>query len=351
MAQNMVENHFSDGRNENDVVSSEYTTMATEEPSGLNTHHDYCTLIDTSGAGSVSALSLNDSISTTTAKATATAQSPPTFSCSTATVTSRTNENMIASNNSTIQSNSTANEEEEESTTVVSSTMTATAAVDNSNLNANNNNKSATVINSENVNETNRNNDIGAGAGGGNGNNGNQIKGKRRRRKSKKKGTNVKPYKKTNWKFQVPRMRDGRKNGFKTSFAPYNTNRFLMEEHMPVILSPGGGRCRDSSFSVDSDENLYDEEEFLSKEFSNVYEDARAERLEELSKPQLIQEYLQLEANYEKLSYNSRMKRTSSDNAKDVQRDCETQNHIRKLENHIKELTAENMGKSNTCMF
>lgn len=48
----------------NDVVPSQYTTMATEEP----THNDYYKeLIGASGAGSVSSLSLNDTAIRTTA--------------------------------------------------------------------------------------------------------------------------------------------------------------------------------------------------------------------------------------------------------------------------------------------
>ncbi|CAL7949639.1 unnamed protein product [Xylocopa violacea] len=66
-------------------------------------------------------------------------------------------------------------------------------------------------------------------------------------------------------------------------------------------------RTRDSSFSVDSDEDYFysspeDEEEFLTKEFSTAYEDLHAERLSMLSKSELIQEYLQLEAKVDLLT-------------------------------------------------
>lgn len=173
------------------------------------------------------------------------------------------------------------------------------------------------------------------------------MKAKRRRRKSKQKSNN-KPYKKSNWKFQLSRStRPPNGSGGMSTLVPYNTNKFLMEEHMPETgrLTPSG-RNRDSSFSVDSDENLYNEEEFLSKEFSSVYEDARSERLESLSKPQLIQEYLQLEANYDKLSKNLGARKSDYDNAKEVQRvkHFESQDVIRKLEDRIKELTSENQG-------
>lgn len=135
------------------------------------------------------------------------------------------------------------------------------------------------------------------------------IKNKRKRRRGKPK-TNTKPYKKSNWKFQMPRCRNG--NGMRCKLArsrsivPYNTNKFLMEEHMAevtnALLTPTG-RTRDSSFSVDSEDNYFfslpeDEEEFLSKEFANVYERARVERLEGMTKQQLIEECLQLEDRY-----------------------------------------------------
>nr|XP_019533769.2 uncharacterized protein LOC109405208 isoform X1 [Aedes albopictus] len=162
----------------------------------------------------------------------------------------------------------------------------------------------------------------------------NNSKRKTRRGKTKrgKRSSSSRPYSKSQWKYHVPMLRTSAANkrrvkvslgGLTTRSAgiittkdpfilsdqpplvPYNTNRFLMEDHMPHVLTPSG-RTRDSSFSIDSEENYFyslpeDEEEFLTKEFSSVYEDARSERLEGLSKSQLIQEYLQLEANYEQV--------------------------------------------------
>lgn len=142
----------------------------------------------------------------------------------------------------------------------------------------------------------------------------NNSKRKTRRGKTKrgKRSTSSRPYSKSQWKYHVPLLRSTAANkrrvrvslrGFTTRSAsimttkdpfilsdqpplvPYNTNRFLMEDHMPHVLTPSE-----------------DEEEFLTKEFSSVYEDARSERLEGLSKGQLIQEYLQLEANYEQVT-------------------------------------------------
>ncbi|XP_055531025.1 protein HEXIM1 isoform X1 [Wyeomyia smithii] len=182
------------------------------------------------------------------------------------------------------------------------------------------------------------------------------------------------------WKFQVPKLRSatGKRRSEVTLgtigggvipliaplrqldhplLVPYNTNRFLMEDHMPHVLTPSG-RTRDSSFSIDSEENYFyslpeDEEEFLTKEFSSVYEDARSERLEGLSKSQLIQEYLQLEANYEQVTrrYNTIKSLTvkeehesAGSNATTTTKDTpEGNSERRRLEDRIRDLTAENL--------
>lgn len=170
-------------------------------------------------------------------------------------------------------------------------------------------------------------------------------RGKRRRRKSNrsKQKSNNTPYKKSNWKFQMPRARG---EDERSGLVPYNTNKFLMEEHMPEAIlcrvSPSG-RTRNSSFSVDSEDYFNalpeDEEAFLTKEFSSVYETARAERLDGMSKNQLIKEYLQLEANYDKLS------KTLGARVSSEAKDFESKNVICRLEERVKQLTEENLGK------
>ncbi|XP_068200194.1 protein HEXIM2-like [Palaemon carinicauda] len=86
--------------------------------------------------------------------------------------------------------------------------------------------------------------------------------------------------------------------------APFNTTQFLMAEYdqlqdTDIVVRPR--RHRDSSFSVDSDDqnNFYsspeDEDEFMAREFWNAYEDVHAERLDTMTKAQLVQEYLALE--------------------------------------------------------
>ena len=95
-----------------------------------------------------------------------------------------------------------------------------------------------------------------------------------------------------------------------TQPAPNNTTQFIMEDHTDLDLQSldarltareaglKSTRARDSSFSIDSDEEFSsspEDEEYLSKEFSNTYEDVHVERLGTMSKLDLIQEYLQLE--------------------------------------------------------
>lgn len=104
---------------------------------------------------------------------------------------------------------------------------------------------------------------------------------------------------------------------------------------MPEINTDGGGRCRDSSFSFDSDN---DKEEYLSKEFCSLYENTRSDRLYEMSKSQLIQEYLQLEASYDKLS-NSLGKVTNQLDSRNGG------NVLKRLADRVSELSAENLGE------
>lgn len=189
-----------------------------------------------------------------------------------------------------------------------------------------------------------------------------KTKRKHRRGKPKPKNAN-KPYK--NWKFQVPRPNFNgcsggmnNRNGARPkilrsrSLVPYNTNKFLMEEHLaevPSSLLTPSGRTRDSSFSVDSEDNYFfslpeDEEEFLTKEFANVYEKARVERLENLTKQQLIEECLQIEDRY------------SSDQGRqqqlNVQRiSSEFMSKIRILEEKVRELSRENYSKCQKLLF
>ncbi|GLV42215.1 Hexamethylene bisacetamide inducible [Carabus blaptoides fortunei] len=160
---------------------------------------------------------------------------------------------------------------------------------------------------------------------------------KRKTRRGKSKRRNPNPYTKLSW--QQRKNLNNRSLHFNRKFrsnvlnhgqalAPFNSNQFLMEDHGELQelddklnKSDGAGtsvvpvRTRDSSFSVDSDGDFYsspeDEEEFLTKEFDNAYEDLHAERLQSMTKAQLIEEYLQLESKVELLTKRLRGKSTN----------------------------------------
>ncbi|CAK9813518.1 Protein HEXIM1 [Anthophora quadrimaculata] len=152
---------------------------------------------------------------------------------------------------------------------------------------------------------------------------------KRKTRRGKPKHRKLKPYSKQQLSYQQQLRYRSRGRLAKTGRqppAPYNTTQFLMDDHsdlpdldqklseaasseVPATFQKPSApsRTRDSSFSVDSDEDYFysspeDEEEFLTKEFSTAYEDLHAERLSTLSKTELIQEYLQLEAKVDLLT-------------------------------------------------
>lgn len=113
-------------------------------------------------------------------------------------------------------------------------------------------------------------------------------------------------------------------------------------------------RARESSFSIDSDEDYYysspeDEEEFMSREFIKDYDNLRNDRLIDMSKAELINEYLQMEDKIEALE--KRLSRQSSqteqiqventvkeeDSSKKAMEDT-----IQKFQNEIKRLESEN---------
>ncbi|KAJ9599949.1 hypothetical protein L9F63_009777 [Diploptera punctata] len=146
---------------------------------------------------------------------------------------------------------------------------------------------------------------------------------RRKTRRGKSKRRKLKPYSKLTW--QERRQQDDnqskRANKVRAQMfahgqpvAPYNTTQFLMEDHNDLqdldsklravstsadrlrsnsVYQRQQSRVRDSSLSVDSEDEYFysspeDEEEFLTKEFSNAYEDLHAERLHQLSKSELI---------------------------------------------------------------
>ncbi|XP_023939978.1 uncharacterized protein LOC112047191 [Bicyclus anynana] len=158
---------------------------------------------------------------------------------------------------------------------------------------------------------------------------------KKKRRRGKTKWKISKPFLKVPWQDRRKVVNTKRNNRFRKlalskTQAPFNNNQFLMEIHKPepennlYLFRTPSARTRDSSFSVDSEENYFyslpeDEEEYLTKEFSSVYEDAQCERLSNMSKNELIQEYLLLEAKYDNLvKRNERSKPKEPEDEKDT---------------------------------
>lgn len=159
---------------------------------------------------------------------------------------------------------------------------------------------------------------------------------KRKTRRGKPKHRKLKPYSKQQLSYeQRLKSRAISTRVTKTGRqppAPYNTTQFLMEDHsdlpdleqklagaaageaVPIFQKPPAPpRTRDSSFSIDSEDDYFysspeDEEEFLTKEFSTAYEDLHAERLGGLTKSELIQEYIQLEGKVDLLTKRLRSK-------------------------------------------
>lgn len=87
-------------------------------------------------------------------------------------------------------------------------------------------------------------------------------------------------------------------------------------------------------------------DEFLTNEFSEVYETHLCERLEGMSKQQLIQEYLQIEANYDQLR--QRCKADASNGSHSVHAKANRakwESHWRAMKEQVRRLSAENHGK------
>ncbi len=110
-----------------------------------------------------------------------------------------------------------------------------------------------------------------------------------------------------------------------TNNAPFNSTQFLMNDHITDTIrhlddtlnkkedpEAGNGSRRnrvksESSFSVDSNDDDFfysspeDEEDFVNKEFMKDYDNVRSDRLVDMTKTELINEYLVMEKRIETL--------------------------------------------------
>ncbi|XP_026476341.1 protein HEXIM1 [Ctenocephalides felis] len=168
----------------------------------------------------------------------------------------------------------------------------------------------------------------------------NGKKKKHRRGKCKRKPN--KPYNKTAWtqrknvQKEMMRVRSARAKilAMGHTLVPCNTNQFLMEDH---------------DLSVDSEDNYFmslpeDEEDFLIKEFSSVYEDAQCERLNAMTKNELIQECILMESRLDHLTKtirNAKSERMHKQSGNEC--DAATSEKLQEQAARIQELLAENL--------
>lgn len=134
-----------------------------------------------------------------------------------------------------------------------------------------------------------------------------------------------------------PRFRNHKLLRSRSLLVPYNTNRFLMEEHLADVPNSLRTPSERSETDFHPNNSAQNNEDFLSKEFSNVYEKARVERLEAMTKQQLIEECLQLEDRY--ASFNSGNQKLQLQH---MQRCAEK---IRRLEEQLKIANREILGE------
>jgi len=169
------------------------------------------------------------------------------------------------------------------------------------------------------------------------------VNGKKRRRRRVKGGKHHrkwKPYSKMNWlerheleERETERANQKRETAFAHGHpvAPYNTTQYLMEDHIkndsisPDLHLEGegyihrhysreGGLSRVSESSEETTSSCDEDEDFMEKEFSETYNSIHAERLNMMSKDELIKDYLEMETKLERLEkrYENKQRRTSS---------------------------------------
>ncbi|XP_036396927.1 protein HEXIM1 [Megalops cyprinoides] len=202
---------------------------------------------------------------------------------------------------------------------------------------------------------------------------------KHRRRPSKKK-RRWKPYFKLSWeeKKELDERETARASRMRAEMfakglpvAPYNTTQFLMEEHdreEPDLNTELGGRrilgaCRSDDSSEEDCVDHEEEEdgsgggsdgmgrpgnaggEFLQRDFSETYEKYHVESLQNMTKAELVREYLELEKCMSRLEEeNNRLRRTrrSPDITAETPVAQPDALRLRELEGELERLRAQN---------
>lgn len=206
---------------------------------------------------------------------------------------------------------------------------------------------------------------------------------KRHRRRASKKKRNWKPYYKLNWderkaleEKETARASRLREEMFAKGLpvAPYNTTQFLMDEHDRVepdlntesgVRRPSGvgGRAEDTGSEEDLFDNTNEEEEeddgsgggggsdgigrpgnaggeFLQRDFSETYEMYHVESLQNMTKQELVQEYLELEKCMSRMEEeNNRLRRAAEPGGVTAEGSLV---RLRELERELERLRAQN---------
>ncbi|XDV44710.1 hypothetical protein PO909_012951 [Leuciscus waleckii] len=176
---------------------------------------------------------------------------------------------------------------------------------------------------------------------------GRQGKKKHRRRPSKKK-RRWKPYFKLTWeeKKELDERETARASRVRAEMfakglpvAPYNTTQFLMEEHdreEPDLNTELVGR---KTGAIRSDDTASGE--FLQRDFSETYERYHVETLQNMSKQELVREYLELEKCMSRLEEENNWLRHVRRNPESPADGTGAQ-RVRELEIEVERLRAEN---------
>lgn len=210
------------------------------------------------------------------------------------------------------------------------------------------------------------------------------VKKKKHRRKAGGHRRRWKPFEKMSWTErkeledrQAKRAEEVREERFHKGqpMAPFNTTQFVMADHNEPEPDFNGilnhshphHRNREMSLSSQGDypdgegdevggEDFYsspsDEEEFLEKDFSEEYEMVHAERLQNMSKDELVQDYLQMEEKLESLQRTAASTRMGGQNDITEQRLNEInslRSEIRRLREDNERLMRENSVLQQTC--
>ncbi|KAM6295364.1 protein HEXIM1 [Aegotheles albertisi] len=191
------------------------------------------------------------------------------------------------------------------------------------------------------------------------------VKKKHRRRPSKKK-RRWKPYSKLSWeeKQQFDERQSLRASRLRAEMfakgqpvAPYNTTQFLMEDHdqeepdLKTGLYPRRAAAKsDDTSEEDFLEEAADEDggsdgmggdgsEFLQRDFSETYERYHVESLQNMSKQELVKEYLELEKCLSRMEEeNNRLRMESKKHGGEA-----AETRVRQLELEVDRLRAENL--------